>query len=125
MNADNKVCGLDPSSEYVGLAAEVMSILSDPTRIRIILALRETGELPVNAIAERLGKKPSAVSQHLARLRMARMVTTRQDGTSVRYRLADEHAATLVLEAIKQAEHAVANGQMPPHHHPPQSAPSL
>lgn len=124
MNADNNACGLDPSSEYVELAAEVMSILSDPTRIRIILALREAGELPVNAIAERLDKKPPAVSQHLARLRMARMVTTRQDGTSVRYRLADEHAATLVLEAIKQAEHAVANGQMPPHHHPPQSVPS-
>jgi DNA-binding transcriptional ArsR family regulator len=47
------------------------------------------------------------------------MVTTRQEGTSVLYRLTDEHAVALVVEAVKQAEHAVANGQLPPHHHAP------
>ncbi|WP_053353669.1 ArsR/SmtB family transcription factor [Leucobacter musarum] len=120
MNADKKVCGLNPSSEFVDLAAEVLGLLADPTRIRIILALRGADELPVNALAEAVGKKPSGVSQHLARLRMARMVTTRQEGTSVYYRLTDEHALALVTEAIKQAEHAVSNGQLPPHHHAPQ-----
>lgn len=114
MNADMNVCGMDPSSDYVNLAAEVLSILSDPTRIRIVLALRQAEELPVNALAEIVGKKPAGVSQHLARLRMARMVTTRQDGTSVLYRLTDEHALKLVTEAVKQAEHAVTNGQIPP-----------
>lgn len=116
MNADKQVLVTGVSPEYVDLAAEVLGILSDPTRIRIILALQQADELPVNALAEVVGKKPSGVSQHLARMRMARMVTTRPDGTSVLYRLADEHAVTLVLEAIKQAEHAVANGQIPPHH---------
>lgn len=111
---------MGPSSEYVDLAAEVLGILSDPTRIKIVLALRQSDELPVNALAEIVGKKPSGVSQHLARLRMARMVTTRQEGTSVLYRLTDEHALTLVIEALKQAEHAIANGQIPPHHHLPQ-----
>src|SRR5690625_6814858 len=124
MDADTRVCGVDPRSEYVDLAAEVLGLLSDPTRIRIVLALRKADELPVNALAEIVGKKPSGVSQHLARLRMARMVTTRQEGTSVLYRLTDEHAVTLVGEAIKQAEHAVANGQIPPHHHAPQERPS-
>ncbi|WP_053386200.1 ArsR/SmtB family transcription factor [Leucobacter japonicus] len=111
---------MNPSSEFVDLAAEVLGLLADPTRIRIILALRGADELPVNALAEAVGKKPSGVSQHLARLRMARMVTTRQEGTSVYYRLTDEHALALVTEAIKQAEHAVSNGQLPPHHHAPQ-----
>ncbi len=60
MNADTKLCGLDPASEYVELAAEVMSILSDPTRIRIILALRVSDELPVNSIDARVSKKPPA-----------------------------------------------------------------
>lgn len=119
MHADNNIYGTELSPEYVDLAAEVLGILSDPTRIRIVLALRQFDELPVNAIAEIVGKKPSGVSQHLARLRMARMVTTRQEGTSVLYRLTDEHALALVLEAIKQAEHAVANGQIPPHHYAP------
>ena len=119
MDADKQMCGMDPASEYVDLAAEVLGLLSDPTRIRIVLALRQADELPVNALAELVGKKPSGVSQHLARLRMARMVTTRQEGTSVLYRLTDEHAVALVVESIKQAEHAVANGQIPPHHHAP------
>jgi len=116
MDADSKLPTLWPDPEYVDLAAEVMSILSDTTRIKIVLALSEADELPVNALAEIVGKKPSGVSQHLSKLRMARMVTTRQEGTSVLYRLADEHALALVVEAIKQAEHAVANGQTPMHH---------
>lgn len=120
MNADKQLCGMDPASEYVDLAAEVLGILSDPTRIRIVLALRRAEELPVNALAEIVDKKPSGVSQHLARLRMARMVTTRQEGTSVLYKLTDEHALAVVVEAINQAEHAIANGQIPPHHHTPQ-----
>lgn len=117
MNAGNKVDTSEPSSEYVDLAAEVLGILSEPTRIRIVLALRQADELPVNTLAEVVGKKPSGVSQHLARMRMARIVTTRQEGTSVLYRLTDEHALAVVVEAIRQAEHAVANGQIPPHHH--------
>lgn len=119
MNAENSIPDVSPSSTYVELAAEVLSLLSDPTRIRIILALESDEELSVGALAEIVGKKPSGVSQHLARLRMARMVTTRQEGTSVMYRLVDEHAAALVVEAIRQAEHAVAIGQIPPHHHTP------
>ncbi len=111
---------MDTASEFVDLAAEVLGILSDPTRIKIVLALSRAEELPVNALAELVEKKPSGVSQHLARMRMARMVTTRHEGTSVLDRLTDEHALKLVIEAIKQAEHAVANGQMPPHHAAPQ-----
>lgn len=117
MDADSNICGLAPESEYVDLAAEVFSLLSDSTRIKIVLALRRSGELPVNALADLTGKTSSGVSQHLARLRMARMVTTRQEGTRVLYRLTDEHAVALVVEAVKQAEHAVANGQTTPRHH--------
>lgn len=116
MDADKRIVEIGPPGEYVDIAAEVLALLSDPTRIRIVIALHQADELPVHALAEAVGKKPSGVSQHLARLRMARMVTTRQEGTSVFYRLSDEHALALVIEALKQAEHAVASGQMPPHH---------
>lgn len=109
--------GEEPSPEYIDLAAEVLGLLSDSTRIRIVLALRRAEELSVNALAQIVGRRPSGVSQHLARMRLARMVTTRQEGTRVLYRLTDEHAVTLVLEAVKQAEHAVADGHLPPHHH--------
>lgn len=110
---------IDPDEEYVELAVEVFSMLADPTRVRLILAMRDAGELAVNALAEVVDKTPASVSQHLAKLRLARMVTTRQEGTKVFYRLTDEHAAALVAEAIKQAEHAAAQGGSTPRHHRP------
>lgn len=106
----------DPQSEYVELAVEVFSMLADATRVRLIIALRNAGEMAVNQLAEVLEKSPAAVSQHLAKLRLARMVTTRQEGTRVFYRLVDEHAYDLVTDAIMQAEHSVANGSTPRHH---------
>ncbi|WP_308467783.1 ArsR/SmtB family transcription factor [Rathayibacter soli] len=114
MDADNEICGRLPDSQYVELAVEVFGMLADATRVRIILALRDQ-ELSVNLLADILEKSPASVSQHLAKLRLARIVTTRQDGTRVFYRLANEHARQLVTDAIFQAEHAL--GGIPRHHH--------
>ncbi|MFT4109245.1 ArsR/SmtB family transcription factor [Propionicimonas sp.] len=111
---------LSPDSEYVDLAAEVFTLLSDPTRIRLILAL-EDGELPVGELAERVGKAPTAVSQHLAKLRWAKVVQTRQEGTRVFYSLIDEHARELVHQAVFQAEHVI---DFWPRHHRPSTAPT-
>lgn len=116
MNADKNACSLGTDSQYVELAVEVFSMLADATRVRIILALRD-GEMAVGALAEAVGKSPAAVSQHLAKMRLARMVSTRQDGTRVLYRLENEHARQLVADAIFQAEHAL--GGEPAHHRAP------
>ena len=107
---------MDPGSEFVELAVEVFSMLADATRVRIVLALNHAGEMSVNHLADVVDKSPAAVSQHLAKLRLARMVVPRRDGTTVFYRLADEHAVALVVDAIRQAEHAIANGTTPHHH---------
>jgi DNA-binding transcriptional ArsR family regulator len=115
MSADSRVCGRSPDSEYVELAVEVFSLLADATRVRIVLALRDADELSVNALAEIVDRPASTVSQHLAKMRMARMVTTRQHGQRVFYRLANEHAVQLVVDAIFQAEHTVST--LPRHHH--------
>lgn len=101
-------------SPYVELAVEVFAMLADATRVRIVLALTD-GELAVNDLAERVGKSAAAVSQHLAKLRLARVVATRQEGTRVFYRLTNEHARQLVADAIFQAEHQL--GGTPAHHH--------
>src|SRR3954447_3713736 len=100
--------------ELVELAVEVFSMLADPTRVRIVMALKD-GELSVNTIADLVDKSPPAVSQHLAKLRLRRVVTTRRQGTRVFYRLANEHARQLVTDALHQAEHAVDD--QPRHHH--------
>ena len=89
-------------------------MLADATRVRIIFAL-SGGELSVNQLANIVNKTPAAVSQHLAKLRLSRFVTSRQEGTRVFYQLANEHARQLVSDAIFQAEHSLSNH--PQHHH--------
>ncbi|MDQ6656939.1 MAG: metalloregulator ArsR/SmtB family transcription factor [Actinomycetota bacterium] len=115
MDAAKQVCGREPDSQYVELAVEVFAMLADATRIRLVLALHDK-EMSVNNLAEIVDKSPAAVSQHLAKLRLARFVTTRQEGTRVFYRLANEHASQLVSDAIFQAEHSLDG--TPRHHHP-------
>ncbi len=109
----SKECTFGVDSAYVDLATEVFSLLADPTRIRIILALRE-GESAVGDLAERVGKSPTSVSQHLAKLRWGRVVAARQEGTRALYSLVDSHARQLVQQAVFQAEHAV--DEQPRHH---------
>jgi DNA-binding transcriptional ArsR family regulator len=115
MHADKSICGLDLNSQFVELAVEVFAMLADATRVRIILALKASGELPVNELAAVVDKAPAAVSQHLAKLRLAHIVATRHEGQRVYYRLEDEHATQLVTDAILQAEHSL--GGTPRHHH--------
>ena len=114
MDADKQLCGRLPDSQYVELAVEVFGMLADATRVRIVLALRDN-ESSVNELAQIVDKSPAAVSQHLAKMRLGRLVSTRQDGTRIFYRLSNEHAKQLVTDAIFQAEHAL--DQNPRHHH--------
>lgn len=113
MDAGSRSCELDVDSQCVELAVEVFAMLADATRVRLVLALRD-GELCVNDLAERVGKSGPSTSQHLAKMRLARMVTTRQVGTKVFYRLENGHARQLVADAVFQAEHAL--GGIPAHH---------
>lgn len=88
-------------------------MLADPTRVRVLWALAGT-EMSVTELAEHVGKAPASVSQHLAKLRMARLVQTRRVGTTVYYRLENEHVQQLVTDAVYNAEHA---GPGVPQHH--------
>lgn len=102
-----------PGDEQVDLAVEVFRMLADPTRVRILWVLLDT-ERAVNEIVEILGKPQSAVSQHLAKLRLARLVLPRKEGSQVFYRLANDHVRQLVADAVHHAEHA---GPGVPAHH--------
>jgi ArsR family transcriptional regulator, zinc-responsive transcriptional repressor len=104
-----------PHEEQVDLAVEVFRMLADATRIRLLWVLA-TGEASVGDLTEAVGKPQALVSQHLAKLRMARLVTTRRQGNQVFYRLANNHVSQLVADAIHNAEHAGPG--VPPHHLP-------
>ncbi|SLI29282.1 Putative transcriptional regulator, ArsR family [Mycobacteroides abscessus subsp. abscessus] len=99
--------------EQVGLVVEVFRMLADATRVRVLWALT-AGELSVNELADSVGKPAPSVSQHLAKLRMARLVRTRRDGTTVYYSLENEHVEQLVTDAVYNAEYAGPG--IPPHH---------
>lgn len=65
---------------------EVFKVLGDTTRLKIVKLLSEK-ELRVGEIVEILGLAQSSVSQHLARLRSAKLVHERREGQVVYYAL--------------------------------------
>jgi DNA-binding transcriptional ArsR family regulator len=102
-----------PERDQIDLTVEVFRMLADGTRVELLWALLEQ-ELPVNELAAIIGKPPAGVSQHLAKLRMARLVQTRRKGTQVFYRIENAHVRQLVQDALFHAEHA---GHGVPAHH--------
>ena len=99
--------------DQAALIVEVFRMLADPTRVQVLWALTDR-ELSVNELAEQVNKPAPSVSQHLAKLRMARLVRTRRAGTTIFYSLENEHVRRLVVDAVHNAEHAGPG--IPAHH---------
>ncbi|TDO51101.1 DNA-binding transcriptional ArsR family regulator [Kribbella sp. VKM Ac-2571] len=121
MRADTQSRKQAPDDDHVALAVEVFRMLSDATRVRLVWALLD-GEKSVNELADAVGKSPAGVSQHLAKLRLARLVRTRKQGNQVFYRIENSHVGQLVEDAIYHAEHS--SGGFPDHHRPAGAAPA-
>lgn len=85
-----------PAPEARVEAAELFRLLGDPTRLAILHALREGGELCVCDLSEVAGVADNVVSQAMRLLRAADVVRTRRDGRRIHYRLADEHVRMLL-----------------------------
>lgn len=99
----------DPASAEFDAAVAVFKLLADQTRLRIIWALLH-GEHSVNELADHVGVRPPAVSQHLSKLRLAHLVRMRRDGTRIFYALENEHIQRLASEALQHADHVVSGG---------------
>lgn len=99
--------------DQASLVVEVFRMLADATRVQVLWSLTDR-EMSVNELAEHVGKPAPSVSQHLAKLRMARLVRTRRDGTTIFYSLENNHVRQLVVDAVFNAEHA---GPGVPRHH--------
>ncbi len=70
-------------------AAELFTLASNSTRLKILFLLDRLKELCVCDLAEMLDVSVSAVSQHLAKLRAYGLATTRRDAQTIYYRLTD------------------------------------
>lgn len=95
-----------------------LKLLADSTRLRIIWALLH-GEHSVGGLADHVGAQPAAVSQHLAKLRLAHLVRVRREGNRLFYSAENEHVARLATEALFHAEHL---SDSPAHHRRSRSA---
>ena len=90
----------------VQTAVGYLDMLAEPTRLRLLWALRD-GEFGVSTLAEIARCTPTAASQHLAKLRLAGLVDQRAAGRARYYRLRGDHIRRLLDEALGQAEHEV------------------
>jgi len=74
--------------ELLKLQADLCKTFAHPNRLFIIKEL-SNGERSVGQLAEKLGARPTNVSQHLAILRDKGAVEARREATTVYYRLSD------------------------------------
>ena len=92
-----------PSEADISLMCEMLKILGEPSRMKIVMALMQ-GELCVLHIVQAVGGNQSAVSQQLKVLKNGKLIKSRREGKNILYSIADGH----VLEIVKMsAEHAV------------------
>ena len=83
----------------------LLSAMADPTRLQILLALRD-GELCVCDLSAVLGMSQSAVSHQLRTLRDVHCVKSRRSGKVVYYALDDTHVNDLLSVALSHANEA-------------------
>jgi len=100
------------TDDQVFTAVGTLAMLAEPTRLRLLWALRE-GELGVTALAEAAGCTPTAASQHLSKLRISGLVDQRANGRARLYRLRGAHLHRLLDEVVAHTDHALRG--IPPH----------
>jgi len=80
-------------------------LLSDPSRLRTIYTLLESGEQRVGDLAAAIGSSGSATSHQLRQLRLAGLVRSRRQGREIYYRIADTHVRLLLDVAVEHYLH--------------------
>lgn len=90
-------------------AAELFKVLGSESRLALVWLLN-TEQLTVGALAAKAGLSQPLVSQHLRTLRQAGLVTSERDGKEIRYALADQHVAHVVVDAIAHVTEPTTQG---------------
>lgn len=93
------------SEEVLSEVAEFFKVLGDSTRIKIVTALYEHGELCVGDIVNLMDVTRTAVSHQLRILKDKRIVSFRKEGQLKYYRLDDHHVEDIVLLTITHLSH--------------------
>ena len=83
--------------------AELFKVFGDSTRIRILFVLFEA-EVCVCDLAKVLNMTQSAISHQLRILKQNKLVTSRREGKSIFYSLADDHVRTIINQGRDHIE---------------------
>lgn len=100
-----------PDQGVLEQAAAAFGLLASPTRLQIVWILA-AGECDVSSLAEQVGGTLPAISQHLAKLRLAGLVRSRREGRRQVYLVDDPYLAAVVRLIVGQlaAENAGTGG---------------
>lgn len=96
-----------PDDEQVRAAVTSFALLADPTRVRMLWALRSE-HLDVTSLAAAARCRTTVASQHLSKLRLAGLVDATREGRRMIYRLRGSHVRALLDEALYQADHQLS-----------------
>ncbi|MCL6643264.1 MAG: metalloregulator ArsR/SmtB family transcription factor [Candidatus Bipolaricaulota bacterium] len=91
------------SDDIAESLAEAFTVLSDPTRVKILFALSKA-ELCVCDLSALLGMNDSAVSHHLRFLKALKLVKYRRAGRMAYYSLDDEHIERLFRHGLEHVQ---------------------
>lgn len=86
---------MDRMAASAAEAASFLKAISHEGRLMILCHLA-SGEKSVTELETLLSARQAAVSQQLSRLRLEGLVTTRRDGKTIYYRLADDRARRIM-----------------------------
>lgn len=75
--------------------AALMRMFANEHRLLILCQLVELGEASAGTLADSVGISPSALSQHLAKMRGEGLVASRRDGQTIWYRISDPRVEEL------------------------------
>lgn len=91
----------DHAAPLYRIKADLFKSLGHPTRIQVLEVLSASPDhrVEVRELLERLEVEPSQLSQHLAVLKSARVVTSARSGNAVVYRLSQPLVAELLVVA--------------------------
>src|SRR5271163_3708218 len=107
---DSVVQPAAPTVPQLESGAATFSLLSNPTRLHVLwLAAQDRHD--VTALAERAGVGVATMSQHLTKLRLAGLISARQEGRRHIYTVDDPHVLTLVQQIFA---HIAPDGSLAP-----------
>lgn len=89
-----------PSPRLLHDAAATFGMLAATMRLHIVWLLARS-EQDVTALAEQTGGSVAAVSQHLAKLKLAGLVSSRREGRRQVYVVDDPHVVSVVQQMIE------------------------